>query len=94
MVQHYGSKHAQPSYDYYISDVQETISQLWNVPSIVQWEAFNEADMVADFNASDIVQMFRQLDSHRLVDTDSGGPANDLHVGDVNDVHTCILPLL
>eukprot|EP01043_Picozoa_sp_COSAG02_P078202 COSAG02_NODE_17489_length_999_cov_9.566485_1_plen_190_part_00 len=34
--------------------------------------------------ANDRVQRY---DSTRLVDTDSGGPANDLHVGDVDDMH-------
>ena len=29
----------------------------------------------------------QSYDSTRLVDTDSGGPANDLHVGDVDDMH-------
>ena len=29
----------------------------------------------------------QSYDSTRLVDTDSGGPANDLHVRDVDDMH-------
>ncbi len=34
-----------------------------------------------------MVDLVRLWDSTRLVDTDSGGPANDLHIGDVNDIH-------
>ena len=34
-----------------------------------------------------VVRWVQSYDSTRLVDTDSGGPANDLHVGDVDDMH-------
>jgi hypothetical protein len=30
----------------------------------------------------------QETDPTRLVDTNSGGPANNLHVGDVNDIHS------
>ena len=33
--------------------------------------------------------MAKSLAPHRLVDTDSGGGANNLHIGDVNDIHSC-----
>ena len=36
--------------------------------------------------------MVQQLDPSRLVDTDSGGPANDLHIADVNDFHNYPYP--
>jgi hypothetical protein len=40
------------------------------------------------FAVADIVKMAARLDnSFRLVDTDSGGDANNDHIGDVNDVH-------
>jgi hypothetical protein len=29
------------------------------------------------------------LAPHHLIDTDSGGGANNLHIGDVNDIHSC-----
>jgi hypothetical protein len=51
-------------------------------------QTFNEGDMVAHFDAASVVNWTRSYDASRLVDTDSGGPANDLHVGDVNDIHT------
>ncbi len=44
------------------------------------------------FNASSVVAWTQAYDPHRLVDTDSGGPANDLHVGDVNDIHSYPYP--
>ena len=34
----------------------------------------------------------RELDPTRLVDTDSGGGANNLAIGDVNDVHSYPYP--
>lgn len=34
-----------------------------------------------------MVEVARTLDPTRLIDTDSGGPANNLYVGDVNDIH-------
>ena len=39
-----------------------------------------------------IVELSRQLDPSRLVDTDSGGGANNLHIGDVNDIHSYPYP--
>ncbi len=38
--------------------------------------------MVGHFNASAVVDWAKKYDTSRLVDTDSGGPANNLHVGD------------
>eukprot|EP01047_Picozoa_sp_COSAG01_P119689 COSAG01_NODE_48397_length_381_cov_2.634752_2_plen_47_part_01 len=46
---------------------------------------FNEGDMVAHFDAAKVVQWTKTYDPTRLVDTNSGGRANNLHVGDVND---------
>jgi hypothetical protein len=55
----------------------------------VQWDVFNEEDCVGVFsNVSAIVASVKAKDPSRLVDTNSGGPANDLRVGDVFDVHT------
>merc|ERR1719373_58349 len=64
-----------------------------NHPCIVQWTTFNEGDCWGVFDkppysVKDIVNLAKQLDPTRLVDTNSGGGANDLHVADVNDVHT------
>ena len=43
--------------------------------------------MVSHFNATAVVDWIKNYDPSRMVDTDSGGPANNLHVGDVNDVY-------
>ncbi len=49
---------------------------------------FNEGDCVGVFqNVTAVVEWVKAYDPHRLVDTNSGGPANGLGVGDVNDVH-------
>jgi len=52
-----------------------------------RYDTFNEQDMMHDFNTSNVVKWVQRYDNTRLVDTDSGGPANDLHVGDVDDMH-------
>ena len=66
-----------------------------NHPSIVMWDVFNEKDCVGvvapDAAAAQrYVDTARALDAGagRMIDTNSGGPANDYGVGDVNDVHT------
>ncbi|EGD76874.1 hypothetical protein PTSG_12695 [Salpingoeca rosetta] len=88
MVQHYGDAHGiKPDPDLYFQDLRAMIVGRFNHPCIVQWEAFNEGDMVAHFNPQQAVDFIRALDPSRLVDTDSGGPANNLHIGDVNDIH-------
>ena len=86
MIQHYGDVHGiTPDPDLYMSDLKAMIDGKYNHPSIVQWTAFNEGDMVSHFDAAKVVKWIKQYDPSRLVDTNSGGPANDLHVGDVND---------
>jgi len=92
-VQHYGDQHGViPSHTYYMDDLQAMIDDRYNHPCIVQWTAFNEEDMVSHFNATAVVDWIKNYDPTRMVDTDSGGPANNLHVGDVNDVHTYPVP--
>lgn len=87
MVQHYGDSFTTPDPDLFMQDLQAMIDQLYNHPSIIQWTAFNEGDMVSHFDAKAVVSWIKQYDPSRLTDTDSGGPANNLHVADVNDVH-------
>ena len=50
-------------------------------------DTFNEQDMMHDFNTSNVVKWLQRYDSSRMVDTDSGGPDNSLHVGNVDDLH-------
>jgi len=61
-------------------------------PCIVQWETFNEGDCWNVFDVPSVVNYVRELDPVRPIDTDSGGGANDLHIGDVNDIHTYPYP--
>lgn len=88
MVQHYGDPFSTPDPVLYMQDLKAMIDGRYNHPCIVQWTAFNEGDMVSHFNATAVVQWIKNYDPSRLTDTDSGGPANDLRVGDVNDVHS------
>ena len=80
------------------SDLKRMIEQRSNHPSIVQWETFNEQDCwqvfkTAPHAVADIVRLARATDGqHRPVDTDSGGGANGLPVGDVNDIHSYPYP--
>merc|ERR1739848_208951 len=55
------------------------------------WRVFNKSKGAA-YDVSDIVDLSKQLDPTRLVDTDSGGGANNLHIGDVNDIHSYPYP--
>jgi hypothetical protein len=59
-----------------------------NHPSIIQWELFNEGDCYGVFNVPEVVAWATAYDPYRLIDTNSGGGANDLHIGDVNDIHS------
>lgn len=43
---------------------------------------------VSHFDAAKVVEWTKKYDTTRLVDTNSGGAANNLHVGDVNDIHS------
>jgi len=97
MVQKYG--HAtNATVPYFVADLKAMISgPRGNHPSIVQYETFNEGDCWRVFTSppydvAGIVQLSKQLDPTRLVDTDSGGQANSLHIGDVNDIHSYPYP--
>ena len=50
--------------------------------------------MVWFFDPVQIVRLIRQLDPTRLIDTDSGGPANSLRIADVNDMFVCCCVML
>ena len=47
-----------------------------------------QGDMVSHFDAAKVVEWTKHYDPTRLVDTNSGGRANNLYVGDVNDIHS------
>ena len=91
MVQKYGGA-TQQTVAPFMAELKDMIDGVGNHPSIIQWETFNEGDCVGQFNATAVVEWTKSYDPHRLVDTNSGGPANNLHVGDVNDIHSYPYP--
>lgn len=92
MVQKYGGA-TNATVHHFMNDLQAMITgPRSNHPCIVQWTAFNEGDCWEVFDVPSVIKYVRQLDPTRLVDTDSGGKANDLHIGDVNDIHSYPYP--
>jgi len=91
MFQKYGGASA-ATVPPFIVELYRMIDYQYNHPSIIQWEVFNEGDCVGVFNASQVVQIVLDLDASRLVDTNSGGPANGLFIADVNDIHSYPYP--
>lgn len=96
MVQKYGGA-SDATIPFFVSDMKAAIQGRGNHPCIVQWETFNEGDCygvfkTAPYDVPGIVKMAKTLDPSRLVDTDSGGGANNLHIGDVNDIHSYPYP--
>jgi len=92
MVQKYGGASAE-TVPLYVQDFKAMVAGRSNHPSIVQWETFNEGDCwgvfkTKPYDVAGIVALAKQLDPTRLVDTDSGGGANNMHIGDVNDIHS------
>jgi hypothetical protein len=82
---------------YFVEDFIAMVKGRGNHPSIVQIETFNEGDCWGVFNkkpfdVAAIVALARKLAPNRLIDTDSGGGANNLHIGDVNDIHSYPFP--
>ena len=80
----------------FVSDLKKMIAQRGNHPAIIQWTTFNEGDCWSVFktkphDVAGMVDLTRNLSApygFRLVDTDSGGRANNLHIGDINDIHS------
>lgn len=72
----------------FLSDLKAMFDGRGNHPSIIQWELFNEGDCWDVFNVSAVVEWATAYDPNRLIDTNSGGGANDLHIGNVNDIHS------
>ena len=66
------------------SELAQMIRALWNVPSIIMWEPFNESQSQHD--TPKLVEMIKTLDPSRLVDEASGGGYTG-H-GDVYDLHS------
>lgn len=102
MVQHYGDSWGGVSPDGvaaerpYFEDLRRMIDSVAGHASVIQYELFNEDDMVSDFNVSDVVAFAKLYDSTRLIDADSGGEglaAQDaFRIGDANDFHAGVWP--
>lgn len=96
MIQKYG--HASvDTIPLFVEDLKAMIAGRGNHPSIVQWTTFNEGDCwrvfdTAPYDVKGITELAKQLDPTRLVDTDSGGGANNQHIADVNDIHSYPYP--
>ncbi len=67
----------------WITECEETVRLLYNSPSIVTWVPFNEG--WGQFDAGEIYQRIRKLDSTRLIDHASGW--YDQGCGDFTSVH-------
>ena len=96
MVQKYGGAN-NDTIPFFVADFKAMVAGRGNHPSIVQIETFNEGDCwgvfkAKPFDVASIVALSKQLAPDRLVDTDSGGGANNLHIGDVNDIHSYPFP--
>jgi len=65
------------------SELVRMVEILRNVPSIVQWEIFNEGQ--GEFDSARLVSLVKAIDPTRLVDPESGG--NHPGIGDVVDSH-------
>ncbi len=70
-------------------EVERTIRQLYNYPSIVVWTVFNEA--WGEFEERKISELIRKMDSSRLMDQASGWI--DQGGGDISSIHNYWLPL-
>ena len=74
--------------EYFLSDFKAMIDGRFNQPSIIQWTAFNEGDCVQLFdNVTSVMEWLISYDPTRNTDTNSGGNANALNLGDVQDQH-------
>ena len=86
MVQKYGGA-SNGTVQPFLTELKRMMDGRYNHPSIVQWTMFNEQDCYGVFNVTEVVEWAQAYDSSRLIDADSGGGANGLGVGDVNDMH-------
>ena len=91
-VQKYGHA-SDATIPFFKDDMTAMITGRGNHPCIVQFETFNEGDCWSVFktapnDVAGIVSLAKKLDPTRLIDTDSGGGANNLHIADVNDIHS------
>ena len=75
--------------DEWIKECKETVTLLYNCPSIVIWVPFNEG--WGQFDAAKIYEIIRELDNTRLVDHASGW--FDQKCGDFESIHNYFHPM-
>ena len=68
----------------YKSELERIVKTHWNIPSIIMWVVFNEAQ--GQHNTTQLVSTVKALDPSRLVNQASGGGWEG--AGDVLDVHS------
>lgn len=68
----------------YETELRDMVQTLWNVPSIIMWDAFNEGQ--GQYDTPRLVGIVKKLDPSRLVNEASGGAYTGS--GDVHDVHS------
>ncbi len=80
-----GSKKNVPPLDIpeFDSELQQMVEALWNVPSIIMWDIFNEHQ--SQHETPKLVETIKKLDPSRLVNEASGDQLTG-H-GDVQDIH-------
>lgn len=76
--------------DNYKTELTEMIDQLYNVVSIFCWVPFNEG--WGQFDALNICNYVKSLDSSRVVDHASGW--YDQHGGDIQSMHKYVFPII
>lgn len=96
MVQKYGGASSE-TVPLFVNDLRALIAGRKNHPCIVQFTTFNEGDCwnvfkEKPYDVPGIVALAQQLAPNHLIDTDSGGGANNLHIGNVNDIHSYPYP--
>ena len=72
----------------YMAELDETVNQLKNVPSIVLWVPFNEG--WGQFDAAKACQRIRELDPTRPIDHASGW--HDQKIGEIQSLHVYFKP--
>ena len=72
----------------YRAELKETITQLYNVPSIVLWVPFNEG--WGQFDAAEACKAILALDASRPIDHASGW--HDQKIGDIKSLHVYFRP--
>lgn len=79
---------------WFASDLKNMVDDLRAHPSVIAWTIFNEHDCVGDsgMDPAALVSWLSAYDSTRLIDTNSGGPANNLYIGDFDDLHSYPYP--